>query len=152
MEPSSWAELTHAYGAADNVEGLLAAARVGAPPTSSQDEPWFSLWSALAHQGDVYTASYRAVPELIDIAASRTDRVAVECLHLAAVIELDRQRPGAPEIPLGLAAAYAAALRRGRKVAQGELDTGDDASWVRKLADSVFAGRFEEARALVDAD
>jgi hypothetical protein len=31
-----------------------------------QSQPYFSLWSALCHQGDVYTASYAAVPYLVD--------------------------------------------------------------------------------------
>jgi len=151
MEAPSWTELTHAYGPADNIPALLAAARSGAPPTSANDEPWFSLWSALSHQGDVYTASYRAIPDLIDIAESRGGQIALECLHLVAAIELDRQRPGAPAIPPGLVAAYNAALRRGLKVVQGELPKTEDASWVRKLAGSVLGGQFEEARALIEA-
>src|SRR2546426_5104183 len=47
-----------------------------------------SLWSALCHQGDVYTASYAALPELVKIASDLEPGVAVECLHLAA---LDRK-------------------------------------------------------------
>ena len=98
----NWAEFTHAYGSAANVPTLLDLARrapAGGPYT---DEPWFSLWSALCHQGDVYTASYAAVPELVAIAQARMGEHAAarECVLLAGTIELERERPQGSQPPI----------------------------------------------------
>src|SRR5687768_1901307 len=60
LDSSQWQNLTHAYGAASDTPGMLR----GLTPLSRSirdEEPWFGIWSALAHQGDVYTASYAAV-------------------------------------------------------------------------------------------
>ena len=95
MSTIRWDALEHAYGPASNIPGLLDLARRAPASLTSTDEPWSSLWSALCHQSDVYTASYAAVPELVDIADARSaDRDAVrDCLLLASVIELERSRP-----------------------------------------------------------
>jgi hypothetical protein len=59
-----WSNLQHAYGSASDVPGLLRRLEV-LPASSGTDEPWFSLWSSLAHQGDVYSASFAAVPHVV---------------------------------------------------------------------------------------
>jgi hypothetical protein len=55
-----WAHLKRAYGSARDIPGLLQQL-LTLPASSGGDEPWFSLWSALAHQGNVYSASFAAV-------------------------------------------------------------------------------------------
>ena len=75
LDSPRWAKLRHAYGGASDIPAmlLLLEAVTHAPPTLSQknrdagSEPWFSLWSALCHQGDVYTASYAALPHIVRI-------------------------------------------------------------------------------------
>jgi len=44
-------------GSAADVPALLVAL-LAFPKSEGQREPWFSIWSALAHQGDVYSASF----------------------------------------------------------------------------------------------
>src|SRR3954464_9111889 len=124
MHSPDWSTLTDAYGTADDIPALLKLAGQAAAPNNYRDEPWFSLWSALCHQGDVYTASYAAVPELVAIAEARIRETAVaaECLFLAGSIELERALPEGPQppaIPSGLAPSYAEALRRGAELAAG---------------------------------
>src|SRR5947209_1490785 len=46
----------------------------GAPSTT--EGAWFELWSALCQQGDVYPASFAAVPHVIDILSAN---LAVAC-------------------------------------------------------------------------
>ena len=75
-------------------------------PTSEGDAgPWFSLWSALAHQGDVYSASFAAVPHVI--AAFATAPVAADesYLQFPAWVEICRAKK-LVEIPEDLKAAY----------------------------------------------
>jgi hypothetical protein len=54
LESANWSELGHAYGSASDIPGLLA--KLSAYPAKSgyDSEPFFSLWSALCHQGDTY--------------------------------------------------------------------------------------------------
>lgn len=62
-----WEQLRHAYGAADDIPELLQ--DVIENPYERGDSwkegVWFKLWSALCHQGDIYTASIAAVPHLV---------------------------------------------------------------------------------------
>ncbi|MHB1299183.1 MAG: hypothetical protein ACYC0B_11695 [Gemmatimonadaceae bacterium] len=148
-----WDELPHAHGTATNIPPLLLAARTAPAPVSYKDEPWYSLWSALCHQGDVYWASYAALPELIDVAAVRRDAGRGEAILLAASIELARHSEFAPEMPSQLREAYERALGRARDL----LSSWTKPAWEVEaqqwaVAAAVFAGRFEEARALLGED
>lgn len=112
LDSPRWSELSHAYGAATDIPGLLRQlpnATVGSEYTT---EPWYSLWSALCHQGDVYPASFAAVPYVVAAAEERlvTDRV--DYLHLVGCIESYRHRPNGPVVPADLASAYDAAVKR----------------------------------------
>lgn len=123
MTSIDWASLRHAYGDATDIPELLDQAHTAAAGGSYRDEPWFSLWSALCHQGGVYTASYAAVPELLAIAKEREQdhAAARECVLLAGTIELERALPeggSPPPIPSSLTAAYYAALAAGASLAQ----------------------------------
>ena len=67
LTSSSWAILTHAYGAADDVPDLLERLRDG------DDEALDSLYGSICHQGSVYPASLAAVPHLVQAAESAAD-------------------------------------------------------------------------------
>ena len=151
--------LQHAYGPAGDIPALLERARNAPAPATYRDEPWFSLWSSLCHQGDVDTASYAAVPELVAIAAARgaETRVAWECLLLAGSIELERALPeGSPPplIPRKVAPEYAAALRRGAELAFGQLAGTSDRELQRgfNISYSALSGDVAEARRLRNAE
>jgi hypothetical protein len=64
LDSPKWSELIHAYGAATNIPDLLRQLEA-MPPYEGENEPWFSIWSALAHQGDVY--SYFQCPAWVEI-------------------------------------------------------------------------------------
>ncbi len=51
LDSPRWSELKHAYGDASDIPDLL---RQLDDLLSSDDdsEPWFSIWSSLAHQSD----------------------------------------------------------------------------------------------------
>ncbi|MEV6239040.1 hypothetical protein [Lentzea sp. NPDC051838] len=90
---ADWSVLTHAYGTAEDIPGLLD--RVA---KANDEEAWSELWSALCHQGTSYPASYAALPHLarIDdvqavvlaggIVADGGDEVRVE--HAASIAQL----------------------------------------------------------------
>lgn len=146
-----WANLTDAYGAASDIPKLLIGLRTAPPPNDYRDEPWFSLWSALCHQGDVYSASLAAVPELIWVAADREVAAQAECLYLAALIELERHTDTAPGIPEDLLPAYEKAITDGARLATSALGHAPT-EHVREILDisrAVLSGEFTLARRLL---
>lgn len=105
-----WGELHDAYGTAANIPELLR--QLSRLPRDDGDaEPWFSLWSALAHQGDVYPASFAAVPHVIAALASSPGTASEAYFHFPAWVEICRHK-NAVEIPGDLRVAYFDALQR----------------------------------------
>jgi hypothetical protein len=110
LESSRWSELRHAYGPASDIPALLR--QLGNLPDSrGEQEPWFTLWSALAHQGDVYPASFAAVPYVVAALASATERAGSTYFQFPAWVEICRQRKGLT-VPGDLEPAYSNALRQ----------------------------------------
>jgi hypothetical protein len=107
-----WKDLTHAYGSAADIPALLEQLKTASPQKKYDDEPWFSLWSALCHQYDVYTASYAALPHIIANAASRTARERLDYLFLSSSIEGFRHFDDAPPIPADLWESYQQAIQQ----------------------------------------
>ena len=64
-----WRDLTHAYGSAKDVPGLLRALRTAPPDRPGEEGPLWQLFGNIWHQGTVYEATAYAVPFLIDIAS-----------------------------------------------------------------------------------
>jgi hypothetical protein len=146
-----WTDLQHCYGPADDIPPLLEAAANGPPPSDARSEPWHSLWSALCHQGDVFPASYAALPELVDIALRREDATRWQAFLLAACIELGRHDPTSPECPPVLLGPLLDAIARAsRAIATWPIPVDPLDRRRREIAEAVFAGRLAEAHALLD--
>jgi len=154
LDDPGWHTLSHAYGAAENIPALLKRAVTDPGPGHNQKSAWFDLWSALCHQGDVYTASYAAVPHLIAIARSRSQRQQYDPLLLAASIELARLAGTGPAIPASLAPSYKAAVEEGRALAERAVAEAwdDDSSAAFRGSAAALGGRVDEARSILDAD
>ena len=82
-----WSQLEHAYGCASDTPGLLRQLESHVEDESPEAEPWFSLWSSLCHQGDVYHASFAAVPHILKIAEAHPNRFSSSFLQLPACVE-----------------------------------------------------------------
>jgi hypothetical protein len=111
-----WKELTHAYGSATDIPGLLEQLKSAGPQKESDSEPWFSLWSSLCHQYDVYTASYAAVPHIVTIADSKPANERLDHLFLTTSIEAFRHLGDAPPIPSELKEAYQLAIQHASRL------------------------------------
>jgi len=99
-----WGDLRHAYGLASDTPGLLRQLRSDSPSTG-RNEPWFTIWSSLAHQGDVYPASFAAVPHVVRIFAGAPTTSDVSFLQFPAWVEICRQRNRVP-VPDFISLAY----------------------------------------------
>lgn len=110
LESPRWAELEHAYGSAADIPALLRQLSE-LPGCQGVAAPWFMLWSALAHQGDVYTASFAAVPHVVEALASAPLRADSAYFQFPAWVEICRVKNNT-DIPLDLRPAYFASLAR----------------------------------------
>jgi hypothetical protein len=108
LDDPRWGELRHAYGSASDIPALLRQLQSDSPSVG-RIEPWFTLWSSLAHQGDVYPASFAAVPHIIRAFAGAPTTSDVSFLHFPAWVEICRQRDHVP-VPDFVAAEYFASL------------------------------------------
>ena len=108
LDSPRWGELEHAYGRASDIPDLLRQL-VSLPSSADDQEPWFSLWSALAHQNDVYSASFAAVPHVVKALATSPSTADSTYFQFPAVVEAWRQQKGVV-IPVDLRADYFAAL------------------------------------------
>jgi hypothetical protein len=103
-EIADWSRLTDASGEPYDPRPALDAVANG-----DADEGYDELWQRLHHQGDLGTAAYAAVPELVRLVqgAALPDWRAYA---LTATIEERRKADGSPPIPHWLSEAYAMAL------------------------------------------
>jgi hypothetical protein len=110
LDSPRWSDLQHAYGPASDTPALLKL--LGNLPDSAGDaQPWFDLWSSLAHQGDVYSASFAAVPHVVTAIALDPIRADFGYFQFPAWVETCRLKNGTA-IPDDLAPAYFNALRQ----------------------------------------
>ena len=154
LDDPRWTELRHAYGAASGTPGLLKRAALDAGPGHDPKSAWFELWSALCHQGDIYTASYAALPHLIAIAHARPHRGQYDPILLAGSIELARLEGMGPAILDYLTQSYFVAVAEGKLLAEEALEhTWDDDSKVAFEGSlAALTGKADVARAIFDAD
>jgi hypothetical protein len=152
LASNRWSELTDAYGSAAPVPSLLSQLSKFTPETGSS-EPWHSLWSRLCHQGDVYSASFAAVPHILAVAGSAPSRVTFSFFQLPAAIELARHEQ-AVEIPDDLEPEYRQALTRIPELAAKASSRPWDADFCQAVLAAVAASRaqYELAALLTDVE
>ena len=112
LNDEQWGALRHAYGEATDIPDLLRQLAAFPPGDDYRAEPYLSLWSALCHQGDVYPASYAAVPEIVELMEATPTRAHWSALLLVVSIEIARSRERGPEITADHLVPYNAAFER----------------------------------------
>lgn len=110
LDNHRWLELKHAYGAAGDIPALLHQLEQ-LPSSKNGAEPWFTLWSSLAHQGDVYSASFAAVPYVVKALASAPTKADHSYFQFPAWVEICRSKKNV-EIPADLRSAYYESLAK----------------------------------------
>ncbi|MFD9128446.1 hypothetical protein [Kitasatospora sp. NPDC059571] len=93
LDDHPWHSVRHAYGAADDLPGLLRA--FAGDDGAAADEALSELYGSILHQGTVYAASADAVPYLARIAAAGR-RSADALLLLGGLAESDDEYEVAP--------------------------------------------------------
>lgn len=153
LDSPIWARLQHAYGSADDIPALLREI-AAEPDTSSPSEgPWFDLWSALCHQGDVYSASFAAVPHIVQALAGHIDRACDDFFLLPASIELARSKQGV-RVPTDLDDDYHQSIARFPALAAIAATRPWDTARCRSIlaAIAVAKSQVETAELLIEID
>jgi hypothetical protein len=154
LDDPQWATLAHAYGPATDIPGLLRKLTLSVRPSAARDEPWWSLWSSLCHQGDVYSASYAALPHVVQIAFDASGPVDMSFFLLPASIEIARHNGRGPEIPSFLRESYKSGLVQIMDCVQVHRHEpwDQDTLQVVAAAQAVSKGLHRIAEALVELD
>lgn len=142
LDSPRWAELDHAYGRAADIPQLLIRLRA----EGDEGEAWDAIWSALAHQSDVHSASFAAVPHVVDILAAEPLRKNSAFLQFPAWVEICRNKTGV-EIPDDLAPAYFEALDRLPTIAAAALRPARDEEYIRCALFAIAAASRQPALA-----
>jgi hypothetical protein len=137
MNAPNWKMLEHAYGSAENIPLLLEQLASFPNESSSDQEPWFSLWSSLFHQGDIYSASFAAVPEIVKCLAASPQCATFSFFALPASIEVARVKAGM-SVPSELREAYFEALHLLAALAASWASTKSD-TLISQAAIAAFA-------------
>lgn len=147
----NWENLNHAYGKASNIPQLLS--RLSSYPEESnyKDEPWFSLWSSLFHQGTIYSASFAAVPEIVRLILLAPESITPSYFNLPTSIEVARHKLNI-DIPAELAASYENAILELGKCASLCILHNREEKFARAAtaAFAVSAGQIEYAELLLE--
>jgi hypothetical protein len=154
LDDPLWGRLSHAYGSAADVPVLLRQLDKALDPLGPDAEPWPGLWSRLCHQGDVYEASYAAVPHLVRMSSSRSGPVDFGFFLLPAAIEVARRQRRGPAIPPALEAAYLKAISALPYSLGWRLDDDWDETFARSAfgALAVAKGHARLAEAVMELD
>lgn len=150
-DTTDWQQLRHAYGIAADIPPLLESAAGFPAEASWQSEPWYSLWSALYHQGDIYPASIAAVPELVSALAGDPGKATLSHYLLPASIAIaDHATP--VDVAPALRHRFDESLRVLGAIAAQQLPTLSDPGITRaaQAAVLVSTGAFEQAAELLE--
>jgi hypothetical protein len=113
LNDSHWDVLKDAHGAAVKIPALIQQLYDDSSPKNSyKEEPWFTLWSSLCHQGTIYTASYATVPHLIEIALQKEKNIDFNFFLLPVSIEIARRTHNGPDLPEELKDDYLRAIQK----------------------------------------
>jgi hypothetical protein len=139
LDSHEWSELEHAYGAASDTPGLLRQLET-LPTSEGEKEPWFSLWSSLAHQGDVYSASFAAVPHVVRCLSTAPTKADFSFFQFPAWVEICRQKNATP-IPKDLESPYFTALQQLPSLVADAADRDWDAGFLSCALSAVAAAK-----------
>ena len=145
--------LRHAYGEAGDIPYLLSQITDFPVESDWQAEPWFSLWSALYHQGDAYSASIAAVPHIVRTLANSPARATLSFYLLPTSIAIaDHENP--VDVPSSIRSDFNEATAALGSIAGAALPLilDPDIAIAAQAAVLVSQGAYQQAGELLEAD
>ena len=153
LSDTRWSEISHAYGFAIDTPDLIRALTSYPESAGFDDEPWYSLWSSLCHQGDIYEASLAALPHIVNILELNPQKAGFDFIALPTSIEISRLKSGLV-VPEYLRGAYFDAIQKLASLVPVFLVSNHDYNSVQAAtaAIAVSAGKFELAELLLEIE
>ena len=148
-----WKQLRHAYGSAGDIPALLKQIEHFPAEENWQTEPWFSLWSALYHQGDIYSASIAAVPQIVSTLSQKPNRASLSFYLLPTSIAIaDQCSP--VDISPAIRQRFSDAIVALGSIAAKELPSITDPHIAKAAQAAMLAsqGAYQQAADLLEAD
>ena len=141
LNDDAWSDLTHAHGSACDIPARLRELAEFPPGETRHTEPYASLWLSLLQSGRVYSASYAALPHMVEMMADAPERAHAGALELVTCIEIARAKGNGPPMDDTLAAMYELALDRLPDVIVALARQTWDESFTRVAAAALAAAR-----------
>jgi len=153
LSDSRWSKISHAYGFAIDTPDLIRTLTSFPESANFDDEPWYSLWSSLCHQGDIYEASLAALPHIVNILESNPQKAGFDFIALPTSIEICRLK-SEMVVPEYLRVAYFEAVQKLASLVPLFLVSSHDYHSVQgaTAAIAVSAGKFELAELLLEIE
>lgn len=101
---------------------------------------WDELWNELHHQGDIGEAAYAALPHIVEIHELR-GVADWNTYAIAATIELARDNPNNPAIPVELSTFYDVAWQRLVRIGLREFESATDETLVTSILAVLAIGK-----------
>ena len=154
LDDPDWSELDHAYGPAADIPDLLRRLRDFPAHADYTAEPYFSLWNSLCHQASIYTASFAAVPHIVEACRDEPEIAHWSAAQLVVCIEISRLRLIMPESFKRFEKAYRRAIvDLPEVVAEMQKQNPDpETELILRAAIAVASGDDEEAEKILDTD
>ena len=149
----NWNLLCHAYGEAGDIPALLQKIENFPAETDWQSEPWFSLWSALYHQGDIYSASIAAVPQIVFVLSQAPNKATLGFYLLPTSIAIaDNANP--IDVRAAVRESFTRAVATLGAIAASELPSivDEHLAMAAQAAVLISHGDFQQAAELLEAD
>lgn len=150
MKSINWDKLEHAYGEASDTPQLLRELDSYPLYGNYDEEPFYTLWSSLCHQGDVYSASYAAVPVIVSLIEKAPEKVNYNYFLLPVCIEIARLKGCGPEIEPDVEPSYIRAINSMAKLTSRIESPDETMVSVLSAVTAVRFGNAELAEAILE--
>ena len=150
LEESAWKKYEHAYGGAEDIPSLLKKLSDFPESENYQSEPFFSLWSSLCHQGDIYSASYAAVPHIVSCIEKNPSKAEYNYFLLPVCIEIARANGYGPSLDEDVEGDYKIALNKLVSLVSKITDTNETYSMVLSATVAVCNGNIKLGEAILE--
>lgn len=145
IDEVDWSQLEHAYGSAADVPDLWAAfLRQDSTGKYADGSAADSLWAAICHQGDLFSATNALVPYLIERALCEGEPVRADALSLlgsilrgTGILELKARRSKAPALRLRNPATGEVMIKGGTGSPPDSDAVAAERAWVHAMKESI---------------
>ena len=147
LESSEWSILSHAYGPADDIPDKLILLRDALIDPAQFKAAWdqVDFWSSLFHQYSVYSATFAAIPYIIEFANALPTEQRAELIAFVGSCVACSTLPRTPVVTPMIESAFRSALEQAIPLTVGCIEHESDEVSLRHLFAALAALRGHHA-------